>query len=637
MDQFLLSLLTLGLFISFTYAQQNYSANSALDCNSSDETGPSPAFLYTCNGQNRTCQAFLIFRSRPPYDSAPTISALTSASQEELARFNNVTGLSEFPLNKEVIVPVSCSCLGQYYQANTSFQVASDHSYFTIASQTYEGLSTCASLKKANIYGEFDLALGAELQVPLRCACPTASQVRNETKYLLTFPISESDHIAAIAERFNVSKESIIDANGLRESPTIYPDTTILIPLTTEPSNSQTIIHENPTEVSPPLASPPDNRRSKRKLYEKVGITAACSLLVLSIIVVILFLLRKDRRHKFPEINRRREQEDLRLEIASVEQVLKVFGLEEVKKATDNFSSKHIIKGSLYWGEFNGQILAIKKMNRDVSKEVNILKRINHFNLIKLHGVCENLGCFYLFFEYMKNGSLQEWLSRERFEDVGSWNQRIQIALDIANGLFYLHSFTEPACVHKDITSGHILLDNNLRAKIANFSLARAAANAVLTKHIEGTRGYMAPEYVQAGQVTPKIDVYAFGIVLLELITGKDAVFMRDGKETLLSKAIFSVMEKENAEAELAFVIDPSFTGGRQSKLALRLARVSLACLTQVPARRPSMGEVVSTLVKIQTELAKSESLNVNSIDVAVPVWCSSIGENDWRAEAISK
>ncbi|OAY22846.1 lysM domain receptor-like kinase 4 [Manihot esculenta] len=647
MDQFFLGFLILSFFISSstTFAQQNYSANSALDCNSSDETGPSPAFLYTCNGQNNSCEAFLIFKSQTSYDSVPTISSLTSANQDELARINNVTRIAKFPPNKEVIVPVHCSCFGQYYQANTTFHATRGYSYYIVASQTYEGLSTCASLKRANEYGEFDLGSGVEMHVPLRCACPTSTQLRSAVNYLLTYPINFGDSLAILAERFNTSERSIIDANGLEENPVIYPDTTILIPLQAKPTSSITIIHEGPPNVSRPSAPSPGDRTSKRKLYEWIGIAAACSLLLLSVTLAILLLLCRERRNKALESNHERNHvllEDLRVEIASVEQVLKVFGLKEVKKATENFSSKHRINGSVYWGEFDGEMLAIKKMRRDVSKEVNILKKINHFNLIKLRGVCENLGCFYLVFEYMKNGSLREWLSGERSEYHGSWSTRIQIAMDVANGLHYLHSFTEPACVHKDIKSSNILLDSKLRAKIANFGHARAAArgtttNAAVTKHVEGTRGYMAPEYVQAGQVTPKIDVYAFGVVLLELITGKDAVFIQDGRETLLSTATVSILQKENAEAELALFIHPSFLGSHDIKLALRLARVSLACLVNAPEKRPGMGEIVSTLLKIQECLAKTKPLEVDSVDVAAPKWHSSIGSTNWRAEAISK
>ncbi|CAK7347662.1 unnamed protein product [Dovyalis caffra] len=613
MVNFLLSLLTLSFLTSYVNAQQNYSKNSVLDCNANDDTGPSSAFLYTCNGQNQSCQAFLFFKPQPSFHSVPSISAITSANQEELARLNNVTRLSEFPTNIQVIVPVKCSCFGQYYQANTTIQVtATRGTYYVIAKDTYQGLSTCAALKHWNTHGEYHLLPGQQLQVPLRCACPTMNQIIRGTNYIVTYPLSTDDNIPDIADRFDVSIKSILDANGMAENPTLYPYTTILIPLPTQPTSSQTTIHSTP-DISPTSALSPGNRRSKKKLYESAGLAAACSLLVLGIITAVLFLSCKKRRDKVCGSSSERKQvvpEDLRVEIASCEQVLKVFKFEEVRKATENFCSESKIKGSVYRGEFGGEILAVKKMGGDATKEVNILKRTNHFNLIKLEGVSENLGCFYLVLEYMGNGSLRECLSSKKFKETGNWTERIQIALDVANGLHYLHCFTEPPYVHQDIKSSNVLLNGNLRAKIANFSLARAATRETKgpasTKHIVGTRGYMAPEYVGEGRVTPKIDVYAFGVILLELITRKDAVFTQDGREILLSTAIVSIMENKNPETELDFYIDPDLKGSCGTDFALCLAKASVACLMKEPARRPSMEEVVAILLKIQANVQKS-------------------------------
>ncbi|KAJ6328213.1 hypothetical protein OIU77_009992 [Salix suchowensis] len=191
-------------------------------------------------------------------------------------------------------------------------------------------------------------------------------------------------------------------------------------------------------------------------------------------------------------------------------------------------------------------------------------------------------------------------------EETGNWAQIIRIALDVANRLYYLHSFTETAYVHQDIKSSNVMLNDNLRAKIANFSLARAAASAAMTKHVVGSIGYMAPEYVRGGQVTPKIDVYAFGVVLLEMITGKDAVFTQDDREVLLSTTIVSIMENKNPEVELDFLVDPALKGSCRTDFALCLAKVSVACLIKEPARRPSMEEVVSILLKIQANVQKS-------------------------------
>lgn len=590
-----------------------------MDCDNDDESGPSSAFLYTCNGQHRSCQAFLIYKSQPPnYNSVSTISALTSSNLEELGRLNNVSNeYAKLETGKEVIIPVNCFCLGQYYQANTTFHISSIHgTYYSIATDAYQGLSTCSSLKRENPHSEYKLFPGSELNVPLRCACPTSNQIRSGTRYHLTYSISLEDNLSDICNRFNVSEASINDANGLEEEQNIFPSTTILIPLPKVPSSSQTITHKNmdqPLDPSPPPEKYPETNRSNRELYEGVGIAAACSLLVLFVILFTVFMFNKRKDGVLQSGGHGKKKnyvfsQDLRVEVASfVDQGLRVFRFEEIKKATRNFSSKNRIKGSVYMGGFGGgKILAVKRMRLvDVSEEVQLLKRINHFNLIKLQGACENEGSFYLIFEYMKNGSLKDWLCNQSPSGIGCWTRRVQIALDVANGLHYLHSFTEPAYVHGDINSCNVLLNAGLRAKIANLSLARAVERetggvALTGGVVVGTRGYMAPEYAETGQVSSKIDVFAFGVVLLELITGKDAIIVtQDRTQILLSATIVSIMEKENAEADLDYLIDHRLKCDNHTEIALRMAQLSVACLTEEPTKRPSMEEVVSVLSKM--------------------------------------
>ncbi|KAF8410628.1 hypothetical protein HHK36_003160 [Tetracentron sinense] len=621
MDQILISFFIFCSFTSYLNAQQGYSGNSILACNKNDETGPSPDFLYTCNGEEPSCKAFLIFKSQPPYNSVPTISNLTSSDPSELASINNVSRLMVFPTNKEVIVPVNCSCSGQYYQANTSYVIQTrNETYFTIANNTYQGLATCDSLKHQDPYDPLSLLPGLTLRVPLRCACPTSNQSAKGTKYLLTYLVSWQDSIPNISERFNVRRESMLDANSFsEEDPVLFPFTTVLIPLMTKPSSSQTIIHY-PRVTSPPYTYNPGTRRSKKGFYVGIGIAAVCSLVICTVLSIV-FLRYKKRTEEFPQSygEEKKKQvlpECVLIDIASADQVMKVFDFEELKAATDNFSPKSRIKGSVHHGVFSGEILAIKKMSADVSKEVNILNKINHINLIRLYGACEDHGHFFLVYEFMENGSLKDWLRKKSCPEIEIeiWTQRVQIALDVANGLHYLHNFTDPSYVHKDIKSSNILLNGNLRAKIANFSLARSAEGVdryASTKQFLGTRGYMAPEYLESGSITPKIDVYAFGVVMLELLTGKDAIIVQDGGELLLSAAIVSIMEGGNTEAELSYFIDPSLQGKYGMELALCITKLSVACLTREPESRPKMGEVVSTLSRILMDLQKSDSLSV--------------------------
>ncbi|XAR61809.1 Non-specific serine/threonine protein kinase [Bertholletia excelsa] len=554
-SSFLFFLFLFGSLISNINGQQEYTANSVLACKT-HKTKPSSAFLYTCDGQNSSCLSFLMFKSEPPCNSVASISALMASNALELARINNVTRLAVFPTGKEVIVPVNCSCGGQYYQANTTFSIPTVHdTYFSIAKNTFQGLSTCSSLKRANQYSEFDLMPHLELNVPLRCACPGKKQIEEGIKYLLTYTVDWSDTISNIAERFNVSARRVLEANGFsEENPTLFPFTTLLIPFLSEPSSSKTIIrtHKDVTNIPPQTnAVSAMKKGSKRRIYTGFCVAAGSVLVVSLTIFFTLFLLFERRKNEISPMNNEQKgkwivPKDLLVEISSIDQVLRVLKYQELKKATDNFSSRSRIKGAVYRGKFSKEVLAVKKMSSNVSTEVNILRRINHINLINLQGVCERQGCFYLIFEYMPNSSLRDWLRQRGPEEEGrSWERRIQIAIDIANGLHSLHSFTKPGYVHKDLKSSNVLLDGNLRAKIQNFGVARTTVKERKreTTVIAGTRGYLSPEYVGMGLVGPEMDVYAFGVVMLELITGRDAVVEVDGCSVLLSDIIRSVME----------------------------------------------------------------------------------------------
>lgn len=584
-------------------AQQQYSGNSALVCMNRDaDEPPSPAYLYTCNGELFTCTAFLIFKARFPFNTVLAIAALLSSNASEIARLNNAASkLTDFPADMEVVVPVKCSCSGQYYEAKTSYQISSpEQTYFTIANTTFQGLSTCQSLEAENVYDEFSLKLGLELHVPLRCACPTKDQVLNGTKYLLTYLIDWGDNITGVGEKFNVNSRKIVAGNGVSgEDSTLFPFTTILVPLSAEP----TIISENnktPISAHPQLESDVSRRRSKRGVYIGCGVAAGVLVLILVMVLCVMYPFKRKKKGS--------SAEDILVEIASIDRNLEVFRFKDLKKAAGDFGSRNRIKGSsVYRGVFKGrEDVVIKKMSTDASEEVNMLNKINHFNLVKLHGFSVHQGCYYLVFEYMKNGSLREWLNKKTPRQVTeSWILRIQIAIDVANGLHYLHSFTKPGYVHKNICSRNILLDCNFRAKIANFSFTKPVESPT-TGRIAGTRGYLAREYLDTASVTPKIDVYAFGVVLLEVLTGKHAIFAHEGREALLSAAMAAILRGENAETEVANFIEADLKQYGGIEHAFQTAKLALRCLATDPADRPSMGEVVPSLLKIQANIQKT-------------------------------
>lgn len=217
---------------------------------------------------------------------------------------------------------------------------------------------------------------------------------------------------------------------------------------------------------------------------------------------------------------------------------------------------------------------------------------------MKLEGFCidpEDANC-YLIYEYIENGSLRSWLHSSRSKEL-SWKMRLRIAIDVANGLQYIHEHTRPRVVHKDIKSGNILLDGNMRGKIANFGLAKSGCNAI-TMHIVGTQGYIAPEYLTDGVVSTKMDVFSFGVVLLELVSGREAV-NEEGK--VLWSTIDGILERRGGKTERlrewmdeSLRIEESYT----MDSVVNVVSVAIACLHRDPTRRPSMVDIVYALCK---------------------------------------
>ncbi|KAG6716970.1 hypothetical protein I3842_04G074500 [Carya illinoinensis] len=239
----------------------------------------------------------------------------------------------------------------------------------------------------------------------------------------------------------------------------------------------------------------------------------------------------------------------------------KLFNLEELEKATDHFSVYRIIghggQGTVYKGMLaDGRIVAIKKsMVIDEEKlqafinEVVILSQIHHKNVVVLLGCCLETEVPLLVYEFIPNGTLAQYLNGQNEEFPLTWDMRLRIAIEVAKALFYLHSKVSSPIYHRDIKLTNILLDEKYRAKVADFGISRSVAveQTHLSTLVQGTIGYVDPEYIQSGQFTDKSDVYSFGVVLAELLTGEKAISstgMRGSKS--LATFFVSSMEGNN-------------------------------------------------------------------------------------------
>ncbi|KAK5804189.1 serine/threonine-protein kinase PCRK1-like [Gossypium arboreum] len=299
---------------------------------------------------------------------------------------------------------------------------------------------------------------------------------------------------------------------------------------------------------------------------------------------------------------------------------LRVFTVSELKSATKNFSRSFMLgeggfgcvyKGSLKSPEDPSEKIevAVKQLgkrglqgHKEWVTEVNVLGVVEHANLVKLVGYCaedDERGIQrLLIYEYMPNRSVENHLS-VRSETTLSWAMRLKIAQDAARGLAYLHEGMEFQIIFRDFKSSNILLDEQWNAKLSDFGLARLGPSEGLT-HIStavvGTMGYAAPEYIQTGRLTSKIDVWSYGVFLYELITGRRPF---DKNRPKNEQRLLEWVKPYLSDRKFQLILDPRLKGKYQLKSAQRLVVVANRCLVRNPKSRPKMSEVLEMVNRI--------------------------------------
>ncbi|KAL2466269.1 Chitin elicitor receptor kinase 1 [Abeliophyllum distichum] len=289
------------------------------------------------------------------------------------------------------------------------------------------------------------------------------------------------------------------------------------------------------------------------------------------------------------------------------------FSYEELAKETDGFSIANKIGeggfGAVYYAELRGEKAAIKKMDmqatREFLAELKVLTHVHHLNLVRLIGYCVE-GSLFLVYEFIENGNLSQHL-RGSGRDPLPWSTRVQIALDSARGLEYIHEHTVPVYIHRDIKPANILIDKNFHAKVADFGLTKlteVGSNSLPTGRLVGTFGYMPPEYAQYGDVSPKVDVYAFGVVMYELISAKEAIVKANGS-TADSKGLVALFEEVLSQPDpsddLQKLIDPRLGDNYSLDSARKMAQLARACTQENPQLRPSMRSIVVALMTLSS------------------------------------
>ncbi|XP_023771355.1 probable LRR receptor-like serine/threonine-protein kinase At1g53430 [Lactuca sativa] len=342
------------------------------------------------------------------------------------------------------------------------------------------------------------------------------------------------------------------------------------------------------------------------------GIVIGCCAFVLLILAVLwkLGYLGGDKEDK---------------ELRALELQTGYYSLRQIKAATHNFDSANKIGeggfGPVYKGVLtDGSTIAVKQLsskskqgNREFVTEIGMISALQHPNLVKLYGCCIEGNQLLLIYEYLENNSLARALFGKEDQRLNlDWKTRQKICTQVAKGLAYLHEESRLKIVHRDIKATNVLLDKDLNAKISDFGLAKLdeGENTHISTRIAGTIGYMAPEYAMRGYLTDKADVYSFGIVALEIVSGKSNTNYRPKEEFVYLLDWAYVLQEQGNLLEL---VDPILGSHYSKKEAMRMLDVALLCTNPSPSLRPAMSAVVNMLdgkIPVQPSVVKRNGMD---------------------------
>ncbi|KAK1368880.1 Receptor-like serine/threonine-protein kinase [Heracleum sosnowskyi] len=342
--------------------------------------------------------------------------------------------------------------------------------------------------------------------------------------------------------------------------------------------------------------------RSKAKRH--IWIILFPVVLVLVVLALIfLYVLRKGRQRA--EENLKLSPESVALnKIESEEWELPLFDFKTIIKATDNFSQNNKLGeggfGPVYKGMLKDrQEIAVKRLSNNSCQgldefinEVSCIAKLQHRNLVTLVGCCTEKGEKILIYEYMANKSLDSYIFDEKIRSSMDWPKRYTIIIGIARGLLYLHQDSKLRIIHRDLKASNILLDHEMNPKISDFGMARCfegSQTEANTSRIVGTYGYMSPEYAIDGQFSVKSDVFSFGVLLIEIVSGK--------KNRLFSHPDHSLNLLGHAwkcynEGMLLGLLDEAMLESSNQMQVFRVIQIGLLCVQEDPTDRPDMSQV---------------------------------------------
>ncbi|KAJ8438639.1 hypothetical protein Cgig2_016385 [Carnegiea gigantea] len=579
-----------------------------------------------------------------PNETNTLISTYLNASIDDIMSYNPavIPNKDTLPSHVRINVPFPCGCVNDAFLGHVfRYQFQKGDTYLKVAGNEYANLTTASWIQQLNSFSPFNIPDGAFVNVPINCSCGDSS-VSKGYGLFITYPLRPDDSLSSISQKFNLN-ESLLQsynpgANFSAGTGLVYipgkGDSLHLLFLFGN-TKMDSILHSDQGKILLWGAIIDLIMHMHSLLLYLAGLSgrAIAGISIAAVAVVIILsvgsYLGCMRRKRTTEASLLSENSEYQLShsdpVAQVGDVTGMQGIivdksveysyEELAKATNNFSISCKIGeggfGAVYYGELRGEKAAVKKMDMQASREflaeLKVLTHVHHLNLVRLLGYCVEDSLFVVY-EFIDNGNLSQHL-RSSARDPLPWTTRVQIALDSARALEYIHEHTVPVYVHRDIKPANILINKSFQAKVADFGLAKLAeaGNATLPTRLVGTFGYMPPEYAQFGEVSPKVDVYAFGVVLFELISAKEAV-VKSTKSVAESKGLVALFEDVLSKPdpnEICKLVDPRLGDDYPLDLVRQLAELAKACTEENPQLRPSMRSVVVALTTLSSTTEK--------------------------------
>ncbi|XP_050377923.1 lysM domain receptor-like kinase 3 [Argentina anserina] len=494
---------------------------------------------------------------------------------------------------KDYRVSVPCSCKNidgiDMYVYDTKYIVKPGDSFERVAGEYFSRQALRVEGNKSSIH--------------LVCGCVKKSQV------VVTYTVQEHDTLSEIGQLLEAYQSEIEIYNMNFTSDPSFVDVGWVLYVPSEKNGIRA-----------------EHRGKRLKVAVVIGVAAVCVVFVATFIVIILMRNRicwnlGDDVHLVNSSVKKRsslKQQFFKKEMEETFESEKpaVYTMEEIKEATNNFDDTRKIGeggyGCVYVAILGEAEVAIKNMRSTRTKEffaeLKVLCKIHHNNVVELLGYASGSEHLCLVYEFVQNGSLNDHLHDPLLKGRQplSWTARAQIALDTARGIEYIHDHTKKRYVHRDIKTSNILLDEGLRAKVADFGLVRLAERSneedTVATRVVGTPGYIPPESVRELQMTSKSDVYAFGVVLGELITGQRAI-VRDNREPKRMRSLVSILyevfKDDDPEIALEAKIDGNLNGSYPIEEVYKMGEIARWCSSEDPINRPEMRDIVQSLSHI--------------------------------------